>query len=703
MRLGRHLAAAALAGPLALSLVAATAPSTGPTGTASTSLSAVDLTVTSPLGDGTLGLVDATTFASTATDTAVNAAGAPFASALLTPLTGPTGPIGQAEARSDGQSQVDVTGTTLEGIGGPVAALSGTVSPVTLTATAAADRAQAAVGTLTAEIAGLAEALGVQVNLAGVASDVTSAGATATQGLTVSEVEIALGDIIPADVLASLPLPDLLALLEALPVDLPTDVQALIDTLRQAIDELVAQLGALTGTGDDVAAALSELEELTDALGALQTLTAQREALLDVDLSDPLAGDTLTGIGGAIDGAVGGLTGGLEDTVDTVTDPVGDIVDGGGGLLGLSNHTTSCVTAGSITTPDQLQDAVDCVGDLIAAELDALGVGSLTELQTLIDTVVTEVTTLVDQLVETIEGLVPLLGELTTASLDLGDILGQLTSLLPDVAGTPLVSVSAFDLGINSASDGTVEGSSATVLCQPVTVTILGQALSTPSCEEGLAAVSDAAAAVNGLLGSLTGTLNTLPVADVISTGDIRVDLFTDLTRSVVEEGDAVTATAGVTALDLELPSITIDPAPVTGLLGDLGLPDILGTVEALLADTLAQVNDLGLAALGTVSTTLSDAEAQLGVDGGLGDLVAELEGILAGLDLGQLGTLDSFSTPSVALVIDPVSTASFAPGAEAPAGAPEPTTPSLPNTGGGLALLGLASLAGAYGLRRRS
>ncbi len=700
MRHGK-LASAAVAGPLALVLVAAGAPATsGPTGTATTSLSAVDLAVTTPVGNGALQLVDAATFASTATDAAVNAAGVPFASALLTPLTGPAGPVGQAEARSDGKTSVDVAGANLAGIGGPVADLTATVNPVSLTATAAAEEARAAVGALTAQISGLVDSLGVGVNMSGIASEVTTTRAAATQGLEVSEVEIALGDILPADVLATLPLPDLLALLGALPIDLPADVQQLITDLQDALAALTAQLGDVTGAGADVEAALAELDDLSGALTALQQLVTQQQALLAVDLASPTLGDTLTGIGGAVDdatGTVGGITG-------TVGGTVGGVVGGVGGTLGgLAAGDGSCVDPAAIKTLDDLQAAVDCVDGVIAAELDALGFGSVAELQTAVDQLVAEVTGLVNELVTLINGLVPLLGDVTTLAVDLGDLLGMLDSLLADAAGTPLVSVSAFDLGINSVSDGTVAGSNATVLCQPVTVTILDRSVSTPSCEEGLSAVSEASALVNGLLGTLTDTLNTLPVADIVTTGDLKVELFTDLQRSVVESGDAVVATAGVTALDLQLPSITIDPTPVTGLLGDLGLPDILGTVEALLADTLAQVQGIGLTALGTVTTTLTTATTQLGVDGGLEDVLAQLEALVSGLDLSQLGTLDSISTPSVALTIDPVSTASFALGTTVPAGAPSPApTPSLPNTGGGLALLGLLSLGGAVSLRRR-
>ncbi|MBW3619862.1 MAG: hypothetical protein KY461_06415 [Actinobacteria bacterium] len=688
MRHGRHLIAAALAGPLALSLVAAATSTTTPRGTASTTLSAVELAITSPLGDGALGLVDASTFASTATDTAVNAAGGPFASALLTPLTGPAGPVGRTEARSDGTTSVDVAGVSLADIGGPVADLAGTVAPATLSATATATEAHAVIGALTAEIAGLADALGVTVVASDVASRVTATEATATQGLEVSELGVTLGDVIPQDVLASLPLTDLLALLESLPIDLPADVEGLIDDLRTAITAVGDQLEDIAGTEASLNTSLGGLAELVAALNALRDLADVADELALLDDTDPV-------------GTVG-------DTVDTIGDGVGDTVGGVGSIVGLGAGPgmTAFATTDDCSASTTVAELEACIAALEAEILTATGVGSTAELEALIAELVAEIEALVDLLVAQIDALGPLLAEITRLAAGLQDLLAGLTDLLADAAGVPLVGVSAFDIGVNSLSDGTVDGSKASVGCEPVTVTILGESLTTPGCDQGLAAVRDTAALVSGLLDELTETLNVLPLTEVVTTGDLRVDLFADLQESVVEQGGEVVATAGVTALDLEIPSVTIDPGAVTDLLDQLGLPDVLGIVEGVLGDTLAAVEALALPALGTVTTTLTTTSAELDDTGGLADLVAQLEALLAGLDLGDLGTLDTISTPSIALVIDPVSTATFAVAAPAdPAGTPDPAPapePALPATGGGLAVLGLATLAGAISLRRR-
>lgn len=680
MRHGRQLIAAALAGPLALTLVAATTPGRTATGTATTTMSAVELAITSPLGDAALGLVDASTFASTATDAAVNAAGIPFASAALTPLTGPAGPVGRVEARSDGDTHVEVAGTSADALGGPIVDLSGSVAPAALSATASAAEAHAVIGALTAEIAGLADALGVTVVASDVASRVTATEASATQGLQVSDVSISLGDVIPQDVLASLPLPDLLALLEVLPIELPADVRTLIDDLQTAIAALSGQLGDVAGTEASISTGTDELADLLAVLEALGDLAA-----LEASLSAP----------GADIGTIG-------DSVDAIGDGLTGVIGGGTGLV------TTLATAGDCSTATTAAELQTCIDGLQARLLASVDAGSVAELEALIAALVAEIAALVDTLVADIEALAPLLARITAIAAGLEDLLAGLSDLLADAAGLPLVGVSSFDLGINSLSDGTVAGSHATVGCQPVTVTVLTETLTTPGCDQGLTAVRDTAALVGGLVGELTDTLNVLPLTDVLTTGELRVELFSDLQASVVERGGEVVATAGVTALDLEIPSVTIDPGPVTDLLDGLGLPDVIGTVDGVLGDTLAEIQALGLDALDTVEATLVTASGDLGAAGGLADLVAQLEALLAGLDLGELGTLDSLSTPSIALVVDPVSTASFATSSAVPtdpSGNPDPAPapePDLPATGGGLAVLGLATLAGAISLRRR-
>lgn len=706
MRLGRH-GTAALAAVSALALVAAAAPGTTPRGTATTSLSAVEIEITSPLGSGALGILDAATFASTDTDPDVNPEGGPFASASMMPLTGPDGPLGEAEARSNGDTRATWPGGALAGVGGPIAGLGATVSPLTAEATADAVSATGWMETLAAEVVGLAGSLGLTVNASGISSSVDDDGASAFQGLEVSGIDVALGDILPADVLAQLPLGDLLALIDALPVTLPPDVATTVDELRGAIDALVTQLGLVTDASTALDAPLSQLADIQNATA----LVTQLQGLL-------------TGLRGA-GGTTGGLGGALQDVADglaPITGPL-DVLIGGagavvpGGLLSASSAhgaASDCIPDLSDPAADLalLGDAADAcllalISETVAAvtTLDVAAVDpttALADLQAAADALIVTVTTLVDQLVTEITALVPVTAAVDTAALDLGALLASLPGVIDGIAGTPILSVGTITLGVQATSDGSEDGSHATVLCDPVDVTILVETVTSPSCSDGLAAVTDVSALVESTIGTVADVLNSLPLAEVVSAGDLEVGLFTDLREDVVVDGDYVTATAGITALDLHVPSITVDPAPVTGLLDGLGLPDVLGTVEALLADALARVDGLAGLGLGTVSTTLTTAQSQLGAADGLAAIVAQIEALVAGLDIGTLGTLESISTPSIDLRIDPVSTASFAPGASTPVTAPPPAAPSLPSTGGGAALLGLLTMAGAAGLVRK-
>jgi hypothetical protein len=160
-----------------------------------------------------------------------------------------------------------------------------------------------------------------------------------------------------------------------------------------------------------------------------------------------------------------------------------------------------------------------------------------------------------------------------------------------------------------------------------------------------------------------------------------------------------VTATAHVVPLDVLLGSVTIDPANlVDGLLATLA-----AQVDALVAAAIPADEDLaGLGLPADLLDTLALVRDELPQ---VADLQDALDAVLAllpdGLDLPTL------TTPSIDLLVDPTSTASFAAGAPGtpdpgPTPTPAPGDPQLPATGGGLALLGLLSLGGAITLRRR-
>jgi len=663
----RRTIAGLVASVAALSLVGAAAP-TAPVGTASTSLLGAEIEITN-LGDvPVVRILDVGTFASTDTDATRNTLGngVPFAQAAVIPLKVGDEVFGATTATSN-------TGGSASG--GPasfedaLSVLGVDVTPVNATATATADTALATVNTLVADVAALVGALGVEIDVTGLTSQVTTSGASAIQGIQVGDISLTLADLgLTADLLGQLALGDLLALLENLPVPLPDNVMA-------AVDAVIAALA-------DVEAAVAAFEEVAgpigDAAGAVQDA---------VDALEMLAG-LQTGLAGLDSGSLTFL------------------VDLTGFLTGLDAAELAFLDdcAGGDVLTAIVSDAVGVFNTLVACVDDAV-----TAATTVRDDLVAALTDLVDALPVEVAALEDLIAALTGALATLDALIADLLDLLPDVAGTELLSVSAFDVGITALATDAVESSAATVGCTGIDVTVLTETFSTPDCSEGLSAISDALAGLSDVVETVVGMLNELPLAGLVEVADFQLDVFGGLTESVTTDGTYVTSTAGVNLLELAIPSITLDPSAITDALG-IELPDVLGTVIATLEGALAEVEGVTGGVVDTAVTTIDDTLAGLGAPGGLTELVATLTGVLDGLDLGSLGTLaEAVSTPGLRIFVDPTSTAQHAAGAPAtpvtptdPAPAP-PTAPTLPATGGGLVLAGLLALAGASAIRRRS
>lgn len=692
MRAVRPIIASMAAAGLALSLVAAEPAPGESAGEASTQMLGADVTATG-LGEELTGrLLDIVTEASTVGTSSA------FSSVVPLALAGET--AGESSASSDGQTSSDSDGGQLGDLGG---LLGLSASSYSTSAETTADTAIASVDALTAELAGLFEVLGIQMNTPGITSQVTPDGADATQGLTVTGLDVSLADLgLDADVLGQLGLGQVLDLLSTLDLgDLPGgidgDLAAIEDLqadLRQTLDgadlagleasitDTLAQLNAIDGSA--VAAIQSDIDDLEAVLATLEGLS-----------TDPLI--LVTELG-----SVSGLPEACETGTLDVTN-----------VLATLDATITCVEDAIADLEADLAAALPDVS-MITGLLDSLA-GDLGTLQTLL----ADVTATVEDLLAELGGLQGLLDS----------ILGLLPDLLGDAAGTELLSIGAFDVGMNATAKDTVENSSASVLCAPTTVVVLGQSTTTPDCSEGLSAVSDATATISGALGSVTEVLNTLPLADgLVETGDLKVELFGDVVEKVEEVDGVVTATAGMDILDLQLPSVTLDPSAVTGPLGDLGdlpagLGDLTALVQSLVDGELATQLD-GLSVLGDLPglsgselTSITDALAgvtdaldTIDSTGALSGLVDQVTALLDGLDVGDLGSLtDEISTPGLSLVIDPVSNASFeASAAPAPADpeadpAPAPSDdPALPSTGGGLALVAMMALGGATMLARR-
>lgn len=643
-------AAAAIAGLVLAGTgpaLAQTAPAAG-TGTARTAASAVELRSTGlpALGvvgdDGAVDLLvgQLATLATTDPTLDVNPVDAPFAAAGIIPLQLDDTALGQAEVRSDGTSSATVAEQAVGDLAGSDA-VAGATGVVELLATAGADSARATISALTGQVRALLGTLGLDVDVTAAESVVDATSARSSQGLTVTGIDLQLGDLVPADVLASLPLGAVLDLLDATGLPLPDGLATALAELRAGVDDVDGAATDLVAAADAVTDGAELLADLTGQLGTAQSQQStlqQRSADLTAQLGTLPAGSQRDGVQADL------------DTVTAQLTTVGATIDD---LLGRVDDAA-----------DQLPVDVAALDDALAALRAAL-----------------------DDLGLVIPGL--------------DTDLSALLSGLDDLAGASLLAVEGLTIGTSAVAADTLDASSATLVCSSATVTLVGTALPPlPSCDQGVDAIRAAVAQVPADLAPVADVLGALPLDAPI--GDLRLELFGVAEREVTQSGSTITSNAHLEVLRLQVPSLSIAPCDAVAQLCELGLPDLEGLVgDALGAATTATstaqsaltgagLGDLAapLAALEDLGTRLTDLQA----------LLVTLDAVVDDLDLGALGSLtEGVTTPSLTLVVDPESSAAFT------AAAGTSSAPPLPATGGGAALLGIVAVAAGAALRRRT
>ena len=580
---------------------------------------------------------------------------------------------------------------------GPVSALVSNlgVSAFGVSADADEDHAIAVIEGIQATMDALTVA-GLDIALTGVVSEVTRTGASAEQDLMVEDLHIGLGDILPPDLLEALPLDVLLDLIEGLgDAGLLDDV----DGLRAELDGLVA----------DISDAIDELNEYDlDLLGELDTDTDLLEELLGLQ-TDLEALD--------LDGVIDTLLGVLDDEVDDILDL---------GIISDPEAALADALALDVSTLDledeiaELEEAIDLLADADGIDgidvdescpdplSDDLGglIEDAEELAECVEDVLEQLEQLINDLLEQLrtevaaqlglDGLLELLEDLLADLVDLTNLVETIRGLIDDIGAINLLS--AERLGLEMLASADAEGGATSIACELGGVSVLGDVLGDLSCDGGSLGegVDDALDAAFGVIGDV---LESLP--GVSGVDGLRLDLLPVATEQVTTDDDGtVTATAHAVLLELVVPSVTIDPSEALDL---LDLPEFGGIdgLETLVEDVLAELEAEGLLELlpETELTTILD-ELQATAEG----LVDEVTGLLDDVDLLDLDVLGiAVRTPSISLVLDPVSEASFTPAAD-PGDDPTPTPtddPELPRTGGGIALLGLLAMLGALGLRR--
>ncbi len=575
---------------------------------------------------------------------------APWSQVGLTLLDVAGTTFGDVSVRSDGETSSDGLSLSRATDVGTVGA---TVGSVLAVADDVARTAESTLTTLTTR-ATVLQALGLDVTVSDALASVDDSAAEATHTLMLAGVDIDLAHVL-GSVLGQLPLRDLVALADQLGVTVPANIDAASDVVAATEDLVVAVADAATaavGVEDAAEALLLADDGTLAALQALETTLATLDVTeLATFLTDPLLADCA------------GLT-----TIEDVGDCIADQID---------QHLATLTDAVSA-----LEAAVDAYATAVQAAVDAAAV-------------------------------------LDGGSASLGAVVDEIEQLVADLLAVRLVAIDDIEVDQHvRAVGGQLDASFATHTCRTTSVTALGMdPVEVADCDGG-SALDPVVTAFNDTLGTVLDTVGGVGAGDGVALTLFGVQ--DDVVRE--DDDDFVRATSVLEVLSLTVPDITVTACEVLdGLACALGIDlddtlattldevdGVLDTAQTTASTALASVADL-LTAVGSTA----DVADQAGAQGVVDDAVALLETAIATLDLGDLGTADGVTVPGARVVVDPeleaehqvVTAADPAePTAPAPdpAPAPGPEDPTLPNTGGGAALLAVLALGASAMLWRR-
>lgn len=418
-----------------------------------------------------------------------------------------------------------------------------------------------------------------------------------------------------------------------------------------------------TGPEDSRTSSLLDLGALSAQLGLPGLLGGQIQpadltTAVDTSGARSLVSSAVTGIT-----ALGGLLG-----LDALTLDLGSLAAPGSsnaergvtlasldvltldGLLGLLG----------IALEDLPLDAALGLLDSLGLPLGGLGVGSLGELDTLLDSLLTNIGGLLGSIVTGVcDPLAPILGLLgidctmvTDTLVGLVDQLrGLVVGIIDTLTGTPLLSFDGISLDVVARAGATVADSVADVVSTIGGIRVAG--LSLPGID-----LQSTLRQVDALVDTITDTLNGVLGGILPGLGNLLdIDLLDEET-SVVQSTSGVTASSAVTGL-----RITIDPPDLCELLGGLGGSNSLGALLGGVVGALGPVTDL-LAGLGL----------NLRCDGTAGTATAS--GLVGGLATALTAplTIEALSVSEAAVLRQPTATP-IAPGTPSNPDAAPPTT----------------------------
>jgi len=590
-----------------------------PMGTADTVVDLADLAVSGlPVGGVSIGSVRS--FASTDTNAKYNpiGKGKPFAIAKISLPDG-----SDLAVRSDGD-------TGSKGKTVPVAGI-GDVTIGDLTATAGGDAAQSLVNAVDGQLRSVVA--GLKARAAGVNAKVASDGSSTTNGAVVENVAVGLTDILPADLLAQLPLDKLIALADGLGIPL--------------------DLGALNGALDQVRAIAAAVDSAADASGRIEDAKAEIAALRAMGnsgVSDAQAG--VDSAQAAVNGANATLSGLNAEHSSLVSQYAAQGCTVAPMLPGCPALAASIATVeGQISS----QEAVVAARQATLTEAQA-GLAAAQKAANEVDKAIDELQRTIDELVVTLNAVLDDILNMVNLVINL-DLDGLLQAVLDGLQGMQLVSIDRMSFGVSTVASAT--SSKAVTVCEISGVKVLGKDRAIKDCAE-------VNTALDQVESTLKGVLALLPIKGVVPANLVTVDgpRMSTSPDGYAAEGYRI-ASAKVSGLDLTVQSVTLTQV-----------------VDGLVANARMLVSG----ALDTVEE-LTGVEVPVDVDNALNTLLDALNGLPIG------DTLAGVVTPKVAIsAIDLGSRSTFRAAGSGSDGVGFPDG-NLPHTGGGVgsALLLLA------------
>ena len=575
--------------------------------------------------------------------------------------------------------------------------------------------ASASYGALSASAATTPVSVQADLGQHGVSANVTPDGSTGTLELTVSGLQIRLGDLLPASVLDALPLSGLVDIVNSLGLPMPVGAgsvdaalaaltsdlsaaQKLAGQLATARTALATLLAALPGTAaaqqqltaaqatlsSDLAALQSAQQQLAADTATMQQLQTQVTSLAaavtaaqqQVDTANASVAswtaqvNSLTSqinslLGNPLNAAqIAALTVQLDDAQTQLTAAQAQLASAESSLASAQaalapvqtqlTQATAAVNADqALVTSTQQQVATDQAAVTAAQQaLDAL-VGSITN-----DPAVTDAQALVNQLTTSLTAIVSTLSSDIAALPDLTALRNQLLSAL---TSAPLVNVGSLGATLSSTADD--NGGTGVIACTITGASVLGHSIPAGSC-------SDLVGHFAAITTAVAGALDQLPLATPASP---RIGgLAQQATSTTPTATDTTTnGSASVTPLRLSLPSTTLAALADT-------------TVTALgsaLTHAQQSFSALGLPALTSALSgslgTLAGTVTALPTGTGLAGLrTLGIDASMVGLSTAAVHNLAPSALPTPTPTPAPGGSGSGTVGGGTPGATPSPTTP---------------------------